>query len=166
MDGWTRLWVVVSGACVVSAAAVGQAAVDFPGRLVGEFTNPAAEAELFSQMDDPACAKFRNMREGDYFNPLGDGLPMSANVVSALDSSQCGRLIAYRNTTTYGRGPADSREQFLRDAEQFRARHESALREYRVTVYGLPLAAFVASWLLFFSLRPVVRWVRAGFAKS
>ncbi len=117
-------------------------------------------------MEAPGCAKFQTMAPGQFFNPVDVGLGLSHRAVSLNESIQCGRLIDYRNTTTAGQPPAVGREPLLAEVDSFRRQYQAERSMYWQLVFGGPVVTFVASWAVFFAVRPVVRWVRAGFLTS
>lgn len=164
VDGWTRLWVIVSVLCAAAALAVGLSMTRTPDSGLLAATGPEYVGAVLRQMGDPGCAKFREMRNGQFFRPHADFFS-SEQAVSPQEDQRCGSLIDYRNTTVRGQGPAPSRELFLADVESFRLTYQSQLSEYRRLVFGMPATVFVLSWGLFFGVRPIVRWVRAGFTQ-
>lgn len=170
MNGWLRVWTVISLVCTVAALGVGLSNARTPSEGLSGLVNPARVSDLLQQMDEPGCAKFKDMNPGQFFTPGGLdqilGRPPSKRTVSVNEAFQCGRLIDYRNTTSDGRGPASSREEFLRDVDLAQRHYQAEVSEYWQQVVWSPVAVFLGSWAVFFVLRPVVLWVRAGFAQG
>lgn len=149
MNGWTRIWMVISllASGGVFAFTMHAWYVDIPAR--GMYWSEIAE-----QFDSTACKSLRpavqQLRdEGEMWSLMGE-------------KPECAGLIRFGYQNKYS-------WDWIRSAQDY-ARHESNQQErydrYMRWSWFLPLpgtVTFLGLWVVFFAVRPVVRWISRGF---
>ena len=152
MNGWTRIWMVISLLATGAVLAFTTHAwyVDIPAR--GMYSREMAE-----QFDNNACRILR---------PEVQQLRDEAGMWRLIgDKPECVGFISfgYRNRHSWD---------WIKSAEDY-SKYE-ANQQYRRDLYfrqswllALPATiTFVGLWLAYFTLRPVVRWISRGFGPS
>lgn len=149
MNGWTRIWMVISLLASGGVLAFTTYAwyVDIPSK--GLFIREVAE-----QFDNPACRSLR---------PAVQQLRDEEGMWRLIgEKPECVGFISFGYRNRYSWDWIKSAEDYAKNEANQQNRRELYLRQ----AWLLPLPVtmtFVGLWLVFFTLRPVVRWIARGF---